>query len=149
VDAHAEVINNLAVDPETNQGIEVEIPDYLSVQMKITNGIMGSLFLHELSTRPASSSIKIYGDKGLFHLDFEIAGKLYHSTSPSNDLNEVQISPEQAGKWRVEEEFVNTIRGLEDIEHTTFTTGVEYMKFVQAVNESFNGDGERITIPPG
>jgi len=149
VDAHAEVINNRAVDPETNQEVEVEIPDYLSVQMKMTNGIVGSLFLHELSTRPASSSIKIYGDKGLLHLDFESDGKLYHSTSPSHELNEVQIPPELAGKWRVEEEFINTIRGFEDIEYTTFTTGVEYMKFIQAVNESFNGDGERITIPPG
>jgi len=149
VGAHAEVINDRAVDPETNEEVDVEIPDYLSVQMKMTNGIVGSLFFHELSNRPPSSSIKIYGDRGLFHLDFEMEGKLYHSTSPSNELNEVQIPPEQAGKWRVEEEFISTIRGFEDIEYTTFTTGVEYMKFIQAVNESFNGDGERITIPPG
>ncbi len=149
VNAHAEVINNRAVDPETQKEVEVEVPDYLSVQMKMTNGIMGSLFLHELSTRPASSSIKIYGDNGFFHLDFEMEGKLYHSTGASQELTEVQIPPEQAGKWRVEEEFINTIRGFEEIEYTTFTTGVEYMKFIQAVNESFNSDGERITIPPG
>jgi predicted dehydrogenase len=149
VNAHAEVINNRANDPETNQEVEVEVPDYLSVQMKMTNGILGSLFLHELSTQPVNSSIKIYGDKGFFHLDFELDGKLYQSTNSSNGLNEVQIPPELAGKWRVEEEFINTIRGLEDIEYTTFTTGVEYMKFTQAVNESFNSDGERITIPPG
>lgn len=149
VNAHAEVINNRAIDPETNKEVEVEVPDYLSVQMKMTNGIVGSLLLHELSTLPPSSSLKIYGDKGLFHLDFEIDGKFYQSTSPSRELKEVQILPGQAGKWRVEEEFINTIRGLEDIEYTTFTTGVEYMKFIQAVNESFNGDGERITIPPG
>ncbi len=149
VDAHAEVINNRAVDPETNREVEVEVPDYLSVQMKMTNGIMGSLFLHELSTRPTSSSIKIYGDKGFIHLDFETDGKLYLSTGAGGELSEVQIPTEQAGKWRTEEEFINTIRGLEDTEHTTFTTGVEYMKFTQAVNESFNGDGERIIIPPG
>ncbi|MEE8206524.1 MAG: Gfo/Idh/MocA family oxidoreductase [Nitrospinaceae bacterium] len=149
VDAHAEVINNRAMDPETTQEVEVEVPDYLSVQMKMTNGILGSLFIHELSTRSTSSSIKIYGDKGFFHLDFELDGKLYLSKGQGNELNEVQIPPEQAGKWRVEEEFINTIRGLEEIEHTTFTTGVEYMKFTQAVNESFNGEGDRITIPPG
>ena len=149
VDAHAEVINNRAVDPETNKEVEVEVPDYLSVQMKMTNGIMGSLFLHELSTRPTSSSIKIYGDKGFIHLDFEIGGKLYLSSGSGNELSEVQIPPEQTGKWRAEEEFINTIRGLEDTEYTTFTTGVEYMKFTQAVNESFNGEGERIIIPPG
>jgi predicted dehydrogenase len=149
VNAHAEVINNRAIDPETNNEVEVEVPDYLSVQMKMTNGIMGSLFLHELSTRPINSSIKIYGDKGLIHLDFEMDGKLYLSTGTGGELNEVQIPPEQAGKWRAEEEFINTIRSFEDIEYTTFTTGVEYMKFTQAVNESFNGEGERIIIPPG
>lgn len=57
VNAHAEVINNRAIDPETQEEVEVQIPDYLSVQMKMTSGIIGSLFLHELSTRPTSSSI--------------------------------------------------------------------------------------------
>ncbi len=149
VNAHAEVINNRAVDPDTNKEVEVELPDYLSVQMKMTNGIMGSLFLHELSTRPISSSIKIYGDKGFIHLDYEMDGKLYLSTGTGGELNEVQIPPELAGKWRVEEEFINTIRSFEDIEFTTFTTGVEYMKLTQAVNESFNNEGERTFIPPG
>jgi len=149
VNAHAEIINNRAIDPETNEEVEVEVPDYLSVQMKMTNGIIGSLFFHELSTRPTSSSIKIYGDNGFIHLDFEMNGKLYLSKGPGNELNEVQIPAEYAGKWRAEEEFINTIRGLEDTQYTTFTTGVEYMKFTQAVSESFNGDGERIIIPPG
>ena len=149
VNAHAEVINNRAIDLETNNEVEVLVPDYLSVQMKMANGIMGSLFLHELSTRSSSSSIKIYGDKGFIHLDFEVDGKLYLSTGAGNDLNEVQIPVGESGKWRAEEEFINTIRGHEDTEFTTFTTGVEYMKFTQAVNESFNGEGERIIIPPG
>lgn len=149
VDAHAEVINNRAVNPETKQEVEVEVPDYLSVQLKMTNGILGSLFLNELSTQPPSSFIRIYGDKGFLHLDFEVGGKLYQSINSSQELKEVIIPPDQLGQWRAEEEFINTIRGLEDIEHTTFTTGVEYMKFTQAVNESFNGEGERITIPPG
>ena len=149
VNAHAEVVNNRAVDPETNKEVEVEVPDYLSVQMKMTNGIMGSLLLHELSTQSPHSSIKIFGDNGFIHLDFEVNGKLYLSKGTGNELNEVQIPAEKAGKWRAEEEFISTIRNFEDIEHTTFTTGVEYMKFTQAVNESFNSEGERIIIPPG
>lgn len=149
VDAHAEVINNRAVDPETQEEVEVEVPDYLSVQMKMTNGILGSMFLNELGTHSPSSFIRIYGDKGFLHLEFKIDGKLYQSTNSSDELKEVIIPPEQMGKWRAEEEFINTIRGLEDIEYTTFTTGVEYMKFTQAVNESFNSEGERVIIPPG
>ncbi len=149
VNAHAEVINNRAVDPETHGEVEVGVPDYLSVQMKMTNGMMGSLLLNELGTQSTNASVRIFGDKGVIHLDFEIEGKLYLSTHPGGELKEVTIPPQNAGGWRVEEEFINTIRGLEDIEYTTFTTGVEYMKFTQAVNDSFNNNGERITIPIG
>ena len=149
VNAHAEVINNRAVDPETGQEVEVGVPDYLSVQMKMTHGIMGSLLLNELGTQPSSSSIQIFGDRGMMHLDFEMEGKLSIAKNPGEALQEVSIPAGQAGQWRVEEEFINTIRGLEKIEYTTFTTGVEYMKFIQAVNDSFNNNGERITIPTG
>jgi len=149
VNAHAEVINNRAIDPESGEEVTVEVPDYLSVQMKMTNGIMGSMLLHEIDTRDRRSFIEIYGSKGMFKLDFEMNGKLHQSLQPDNKPFEVRIPPEQVGKWRVEEEFINSIRGLEEIEHTTFTTGVEYMKFTQAVNESFFNDGERVTIPVG
>ena len=149
VNAHAEVINNRAVDPETGQEVEVEVPDYLSVQMKMTNGIMGSLLLSELGAQPFSASVQIFGDRGMIHLDFEVEGKLSITKIPGEVLQEVRIPAGQTGQWRVEEEFINAIRGLEDIEHTTFTTGVEYMKFIQAVNDSFNSNGERITIPAG
>lgn len=149
VNAHAEVVNNRAIDPDTNQEVVVEVPDYLSVQMKMSNGIMGSMLLNELSSGDTSSAIKIYGDKGMYQLDFEMNGKLQQSLSPDKELFTVRIPPEQKGKWRVEEEFINAIRGLEEIEHTTFTTGVEYMKFTQAVNESIINDGERVTIPVG
>jgi len=149
VNAHAEVINNRAIDPGTQQEVEVEVPDYLSVQMKTTSGVVGSLFLHELSNQPRQSSIRIYGDKGFIHLDFEPGGKLYRSINSAGEMQEVRIPAGQLGKWRAEEEFINSIRGLEDIELTTFTTGVEYMKFTQAVNDSFNNNGERITIHVG
>ncbi|NIY17058.1 MAG: hypothetical protein GWM98_20280, partial [Nitrospinaceae bacterium] len=127
----------------------VEIPDYLSVQMKMNNGLMGSLFLNELGTGPTEASMKIFGDQGILHHDFEPEGLLKISAGPDSDFEEVVIPPDLEGGWRVEDEFINTIRGLEEIEYTTFTTGVEYMKFTQAVNDSFRRNGERMTIPLG
>ena len=38
--------------------------------------------------------------------------------------------------WRVEEEFVNAIRGREKIARTTFEDGVRYMEFTDAVTRS-------------
>jgi hypothetical protein len=48
------------------------------------------------------------------------------------------IEPEagKRGGWRVEEEFVNAIRGKEAVTHTDFVTGVKYMEWTDAVAES-------------
>ena len=40
------------------------------------------------------------------------------------------------GKWRVEEEFINAIKGKEKITHTTFSDGVKYMQFTDALKIS-------------
>ena len=46
------------------------------------------------------------------------------------------IPAEQRIGWRVEEEFVNAIRGREKITRTTFEDGVRYMEFTDAVAKS-------------
>ena len=40
------------------------------------------------------------------------------------------------GKWRVEEEFIQAIKGKEKITHTTFSDGVKYMQFTDALKIS-------------
>ena len=51
-------------------------------------------------------------------------------------LSEIPIPAERRIGWRVEEEFVNAIRGREKITRTTFTDGVLYMEFTDAVTRS-------------
>ena len=48
--------------------------------------------------------------------------------------------------WRVEEEFVNAVRGLEAVSHTDFATGVAYMEFTDAVAHSLQS-GESVHLP--
>ena len=50
------------------------------------------------------------------------------------------------GDWRVEEEFINAIRGLEEITHTSFQDGVRYMEFTEAVTRSAQS-GKKINLP--
>ena len=54
--------------------------------------------------------------------------------------------PELGGTWRVEEEFINAIRGIEQITHTSFQDGVRYMEFTEAVTRSAQS-GEKINLP--
>ena len=62
--------------------------------------------------------------------------KLYFGTSNDNSLSEVPIPDDLAGDWRVEEEFINAIRGIEQIEFNDFAKGVRYMEFTKAVELS-------------
>jgi len=48
----------------------------------------------------------------------------------------VEVPDELAGDWRVEEEFINAIRGVEEIEFNDFAKGVRYMEFTKAVERS-------------
>ena len=61
-------------------------------------------------------------------------------------LSEIVIPPEKQGDWRVEEEFINAIRGLETVTHTSFEDGVKYMEFTEAVTRSAQA-GTRIFLP--
>ena len=61
------------------------------------------------------------------------------------ELREIPIPAEKRIGWRVEEEFVNAIRGREKITRTNFEDGVRYMEFTDAVNESA-GTGQRVTL---
>ena len=54
----------------------------------------------------------------------------------ASQLERIMIEPEKKGKWRVKEEFVNAIRGIEEITHTDFTTGAKYMEWTDAVTIS-------------
>ena len=58
-------------------------------------------------------------------------------------LKKIEVSKEDKGYWRVEEEFVGAIRGQEPVVHTTFADGVKYMEYTEAVHKSIQ---ERKTI---
>ena len=47
VNATGKIFNNNALDPETGELVPVEIPDYLSIQMEMKNGMRGSMLLSE------------------------------------------------------------------------------------------------------
>ena len=58
----------------------------------------------------------------------------------------VRIPKNKQNRWRVEEEFINAIRGLEPITHTNFEDGVRYMEFTDAVTISYQS-GQTVVLP--
>ena len=149
VNAQARFIIQRALDPDSGSEAEMEIPDFLSVQIEMRNGMLGSLSMSEHDLHAEPPHIKIFGSDGVLYYEFKDDGKLFYGSKNNSEMKEVLIPPEKEGRWRVEEEFVQAIRGLEEIEYTTLTIGVEYMKFTEAVNNSFRHNGESTIIPMG
>ena len=59
----------------------------------------------------------------------------------NESINEVPIKFHDRGFWRVEEEFINAIKSIEKTKLTTFKDGVNYMRFTQAVMDSYRENG--------
>ena len=62
--------------------------------------------------------------------------KMVQQKAGDKALAEIPIPAAQRVGWRVEEEFVNAVRGREPVSHTTFEDGVRYMEFTDAVSAS-------------
>ncbi|MGH7306800.1 MAG: Gfo/Idh/MocA family protein, partial [Candidatus Rokuibacteriota bacterium] len=60
---------------------------------------------------------------------------------------EIVIPKEKRMGWRVEEEFVNAIRGKEKVTRTSFEEGVRYMEFTDAVTKSA-ATGQAVDVKP-
>ena len=115
------------------------IPDHLDI---IGNLGGGGQLRFSVSTvlghAPAGVDVCIFGTEGTLRL--LQAGldpmTLLAGQRGDDGLAPVEIDPAKRGTWRVEEEFINAIRGLEPITHTDFTTAVKYMEWSDAVTES-------------
>jgi len=148
VAAHAEIVNHRARDPESGDDVEVEIPDYLAVHTRLQNGMSGSFLITETGVPARAPSLQITGEQGALLYDYKMEGTLYFKDADSG-LQEVTLSADERGGWRVEEAFINAIRGEEPVTDTTFETGLQYMQFTSAVHESWNNGGRRVDVPSG
>ena len=142
VNATGKIFNNNALDPETGELVPVEIPDYLSIQMEMKNGIRGTMLLSEIGLHSPPPSIKLFGTGGALKIDLATNGEIWYGAKSSDFMKEVKIRPQDRGYWRVEEEFINVIRGKESVQLTTFDAGVDYMSFTQAVMDSYRENGQ-------
>jgi predicted dehydrogenase len=77
----------------------------------------------------------LFGTEGTLRLD-TASLELYGGRRRDKDQQKIVIPQEELGRWRVEEEFVNAIRGTERVTHTSFEDGVRYMEFTEAVIRS-------------
>jgi predicted dehydrogenase len=111
----------------------VRVPDHLDVVARMACGAQAMIHVSEVTGPPPVSRITLRGTDGV--LAFE-SGTLLGARADESELRPVSIPENEVGGWRVEEEFVNAIRGVETVTLTDFATGVKYMEFTEAVSRS-------------
>ena len=113
----------------------VTIPDHVDALCRFAGGAQGRLAFSSVTGLGASGDVWLFGTEGTLHLETG-SMTLYGGRRGDDSLKEIAIPPEKEETWRVEEEFVNAIRGLEPVRLTTFEDGVAYMEFTEAVARS-------------
>ena len=123
-------------DVESSKPREVGTPDIVRILTELPNGARGLYHLSGVMHHGPGNQIHLYGSEGTLKYVLTPDDKLFAAKKNDREFVEVSIPDEKAGGWRVEEEFINAIRGIEEVRLTDFATGVRYMEFTEAVARS-------------
>jgi predicted dehydrogenase len=123
----------------------ITIPDHVEILCEMVSGPVLRMRLSTVTGLAPDDGVWMFGTEGTLRLDASTM-TLYGGRRSDAGLKEIEILPEKQGHWRVEEEFINAIRGKEPITHTSFQVGVKYMEFTEAVTRSAQ-TGQKIYLP--
>lgn len=121
----------------------VRVPEHITINADLACGAQLGLTVSAVSGLAPADGVYLFGSQGTLYFS---GGKLYGGRRGESSLQEIAIPSAEVGGWRVEEEFVNAIRGQERITHTSFQDGVKYMLFTEAVARSM-AEGQAIALP--
>jgi predicted dehydrogenase len=111
----------------------VRVPEHVDIIAAMACGAQAHLQFSSVTGLGGPTEAWLFGSEGTLHFS---GGKLMGGRRSATALAPIDIPPHEVGGWRVEEEFVDAIRGVAPVTHTTFDTGVKYMEFTEAVGRS-------------
>ncbi|HKX01272.1 MAG TPA: Gfo/Idh/MocA family oxidoreductase [Methylomirabilota bacterium] len=119
----------------TGASHEVRVPDHVDILAQFRGGALAHLRFSSVTGLAPASEAWIFGHEGTLRLEADTL-RLTGGRRGESALREIPVPPKTRIGWRVEEEFVNAIRGREKISRTSFEDGVRYMEFTDAVTRS-------------
>jgi len=111
----------------------ISIPDHINIIGEMVCGAQLAMSLSTVRGLAGGTHASLHGTQGTLQIQ---GGKLYGGKRGDTQLSEITLPDGENGGWRVEEEFIQAIRGQELITHTTFSDGLAYMEFTEAVHRS-------------
>ncbi len=120
------------------------IPDHVEVLYELANGAPVHMTFSETSGLSRGNDTWIFGSVGTIHVDG--TQKIFVGRRGDRELVEHPNPPEGQYRHRVEEEFINAIRGVEPVVMNTFEIGVRYMEWTEAIYRSAES-GSTVSLP--
>lgn len=121
----------------------VRIPDHLDVIAEMACGAQAHFQISSATGLVQPQEVFLCGSEATLRF---ADGILYGGSRKDAQLAEIAIPAGEVGGWRVEEEFIHAIRGIEPIRFTTFADGVKYMEFTEGAARSM-ANGMTVALP--
>jgi len=144
--AQGAIVEPLRPVPEESRMANCTIPDNLQIVAQFENNIRGIYHMSGVSMFGPGKQIHLYGSRGTIRVYFGDREKVMIGHSGEEAMHEAAIPDDMLGRWRVEEEFVNAIRGKEPVKLNDFATATKYMEFIEAVAVSRTED-RSVSLP--
>lgn len=123
--------------------VEVAMPDHLDVIAAMECGAQARFQMSSVTGLSPANRATLYGSEAVLRFD---QGQLLMGRKGDVRLAPIEIPEDEVGSWRVEQDFIDAIRGLREVTLTDFETGVRYMEFTDAVWMSME-QGRAISLP--
>jgi predicted dehydrogenase len=125
---------------EGGDPVAVRIPESLTVLGDYADG--GRLIVHfsGVESGKPRNEVRLNGSKGSLRIDFSDR-TLFHSYAGRTDEMEVNVPEAVRRGWRVESDFIDSIRNGTPVTLTNFEDGIRYMAFTEAVAKSIEANG--------
>ena len=120
------------------------IPDHVEVFYELANGAPVHMKFSETTGLSRGNDTWIFGSEGTVHVDNEL--NIFVGRRGDQALSDYPNPPAGQARHRVEEEFINAIRGIEPVAQNTFEIGVRYMEWTEAIYRSAES-GAVVNLP--
>ena len=139
VSAHGAVFTKSRKAGASGEQKEVLIPETMSLVAEYEDGLRLTGRMSGVELGKSTDEYVVCGSKGTLRLDLR-AGKL---TIASLGGTEREVTPMAAdvGEWRVEADFIDSIREGTPVKLTNFEDGLAYMRLTDAAVRSIENDG--------
>lgn len=129
------------------QGVlrSITVPDHVDILAEMACGAEAHFQFSAVTGLSPGAEVWLFGTEGTIRYEAS-SDKLFGGKRGEKQLKELPVLPHLAAGWRVEEEFINAIRGQEKVKLTTFGDGLKYMQFTEAVTRSALS-GAAVSVP--